>query len=260
MKVPTVKTETNPDKGNSSSEKPTDKSWPQGLKIREIEERDNDITTDIGLNGIWKMVIKKLAKHVVQTKELIAIEVGIVCILYYLGINIIFSLVSAFVIAPFLVYMAIVQYFVKTKFYDDPTTLDIRSNMYRYWRRSDVPEIKLWIAEIDSEIVGCIAIRPCNLIGLAEDPDPKSEIRNKERAALERMYVSDKWRGKGIATILVRHALSFCKECGFREIELVTSSFQMEAQKLYRKFGFEVESTYQLCFGYCTVFNFLKKL
>ncbi|UPM54845.1 bifunctional helix-turn-helix transcriptional regulator/GNAT family N-acetyltransferase [Gottfriedia acidiceleris] len=81
---------------------------------------------------------------------------------------------------------------------------------------------ELWIAEVNGEIVGSIAITKAN-----------------ESVAQLRWYVLDeKYQGLGIGKKLIETALNFCKENQFEHVFLWTVSTLETARYLYKKYNF----------------------
>ena len=85
------------------------------------------------------------------------------------------------------------------------------------------PNGRLYVAYWDGKPAGCIALLPSA----------------RESAELKRLYVRPDFRGRGIASALVRRLLDDAREIGYQSIRLDTLPFLVEAIALYRKFGFE---------------------
>ncbi len=81
---------------------------------------------------------------------------------------------------------------------------------------------RLWIAERDGRIIGCIAIT-------AALP---------ETAQLCWFLVDPSGRGVGLGKRLLHEAVTFCRDCGYRTIILWTVSALTAAAHLYRSAGF----------------------
>jgi ribosomal protein S18 acetylase RimI-like enzyme len=64
-----------------------------------------------------------------------------------------------------------------------------------------------------------------------------------EECYIEFIATDKKFRGKGIATALIRHAGEFAEKNGFEEFTLYVASGN-PAEKLYERLGFEVQSSY----------------
>ncbi len=82
---------------------------------------------------------------------------------------------------------------------------------------------RLWIAEREGRIVGCIAI-------VASSPLV---------AQLRWFLVEPSSRGEGVGKRLLTEAVAFCRTCGYRSIILWTVSALATAAHLYRLAGFE---------------------
>lgn len=81
---------------------------------------------------------------------------------------------------------------------------------------------RLWIAEKDDRIVGCVAI----------------VAASAEVAQLRWFLVDPSVRGAGLGKQLLQEAVQFCKECGYRSVILWTVSALTAAAHLYRGVGF----------------------
>ncbi|MCX8188209.1 MAG: GNAT family N-acetyltransferase [Nitrososphaeria archaeon] len=80
----------------------------------------------------------------------------------------------------------------------------------------------VWIVEDDKKIIGCIAV-----FG-----------RSKDCAQIRWFLVHPEYRGKGLGKKLLEKAIEFCKNYGYRNIYLWTTSELAVAKKLYTGFGF----------------------
>jgi ribosomal protein S18 acetylase RimI-like enzyme len=87
---------------------------------------------------------------------------------------------------------------------------------------SPSPRQRLWIAERDGRIVGCVAI-------VTAAP---------QAAQLRWFLVEPSARGCGLGRRLLDEALGFCRECGYAEVFLWTESALTAAARLYRAAGF----------------------
>lgn len=91
--------------------------------------------------------------------------------------------------------------------------------------RLRVPEITFWSARLDSQLVGCVALK--------EFGDQQGEIKS--------MHTLKEMRGKGIARDLVVHLLNEARKRGLTQLWLETGKTPpfLPAQKLYESFGFK---------------------
>jgi ribosomal protein S18 acetylase RimI-like enzyme len=88
------------------------------------------------------------------------------------------------------------------------------------------PSGGLWIATVDDDVAGCVALRPL-VAGTCE---------------MKRLYLRPAFRGRGAGRMLVSHALSAAAAMGYRRICLDTLPSMKSAIELYRSLGFvEVE-------------------
>jgi GNAT superfamily N-acetyltransferase len=86
---------------------------------------------------------------------------------------------------------------------------------------------RIWIAEQDGRLVGCIGI-----LG-----------RENGEAQLRWFLVDPALRGQGLGRRLVNEALAFCRVRGCQSVYLWTVSVLMTAAKLYREAGFQITAT-----------------
>ena len=94
----------------------------------------------------------------------------------------------------------------------------------------------LWLARIDGELAGCVGLRRLRLPdGFPKGP-PCSEIK--------RMYVREKFRGRGIGQKLLTAAERFAREAGYAWIYLDTTEEMAKAARLYERNGYEVCDRY----------------
>ena len=82
---------------------------------------------------------------------------------------------------------------------------------------------RLWIADRENRIVGCIAI-----VGTSE-----------QEAQLRWFVVEPSARGFGLGKRLLHEAVAFCKRSGYKSVFLWTVSALRAAAHLYRSVGFE---------------------
>src|SRR5262245_23400044 len=112
------------------------------------------------------------------------------------------------------------------------------------------PRERLWIAERDGRIVGCIAIvvaepshspRPLSQGERGADVShlPLSQGgRGGDVAQLRWFLVDPSARGAGLGKTLLNEAVAFCRERGYRSIILWTVSALAAAAHLYQSVGF----------------------
>jgi GNAT superfamily N-acetyltransferase len=84
------------------------------------------------------------------------------------------------------------------------------------------PRGRLWLARIDGEAAGCIALHPLD----------------DERCELKRLYVLPKFRGHGLGRLLVDTMIDAARALGFRHILLDTLTPLQTAIRIYREKGF----------------------
>jgi GNAT superfamily N-acetyltransferase len=89
-----------------------------------------------------------------------------------------------------------------------------------------------WLAEAKSELAGCVGLRRLPL-------REKSGLDRSECAEIKRMYVRERFRGRGIAQRLLAAAERFARDEGYPWIYLDTTNEMVEAARLYERNGFE---------------------
>lgn len=102
--------------------------------------------------------------------------------------------------------------------YTDPTTDDL-------FTLFQTPKSFLWVAELESEIVGCCGIFPTENL-----PETCTE--------LVKFYISEKGRGKGIGRLLLEKTVETAKEFGYSQIYLESIPEFSTAVSIYEKQGF----------------------
>ena len=78
------------------------------------------------------------------------------------------------------------------------------------------------VARLDGVAVGCGAVK----------------FVNRDYAEVKRMYVTPRWRGRGVAQTLLRHLERLSHQNGFGILRLETGIHQPEAVTLYERAGF----------------------
>jgi GNAT superfamily N-acetyltransferase len=90
----------------------------------------------------------------------------------------------------------------------------------------------LWLARVDGELAGCV--------GLRRLPRPQElELEDLKCAEIKRMYVREKFRGRGLAARLLEAVENFARGEGYARIYLDTASGMVAAARLYERSGYE---------------------
>lgn len=90
----------------------------------------------------------------------------------------------------------------------------------------NVPKAVYFLVEQNGEVLGSAGIAPL-------------EHYDGNCCELQKMYLLDQARGKGIGSLLMDACLSKAHEFGFEQCYLETMPYMKAAQKLYQKSGFE---------------------
>jgi ribosomal protein S18 acetylase RimI-like enzyme len=97
---------------------------------------------------------------------------------------------------------------------------------------------RLWIAECDSRLVGCVAV----------------VAGTETEAQLRWFLVHPSCRGVGLGKRLLREAVVFARQSGYQAMFLWTVSALTAAARLYRAQGFaKVEEQARVCWGVAVV-------
>jgi len=91
------------------------------------------------------------------------------------------------------------------------------------------PKGRLYLAECNGKIAGCIALRPMNEEGVCE---------------MKRLFVREEFRGKKIGRILAEKILADAKAIGYHTMRLDTLQRMEAARALYKKLGFNIIPAY----------------
>jgi GNAT superfamily N-acetyltransferase len=79
-----------------------------------------------------------------------------------------------------------------------------------------------WVAEVDGEVVGTVAVRP----------------KNERICEVKRLYLRADKRGSGLGQALYEHAEAFARAAGYHGIWLDSSRRFDKAHRLYERNGF----------------------
>jgi GNAT superfamily N-acetyltransferase len=93
--------------------------------------------------------------------------------------------------------------------------------------------VKRFVAEIDGEIVGSVALFP------AKTDAYKGFVEMLDYPEIRMLAVSLQSRNKGIASALIHECIRHTKSNGSKYIGLHTADFMKSAMKLYEQIGFE---------------------
>jgi GNAT superfamily N-acetyltransferase len=108
----------------------------------------------------------------------------------------------------------------------------VADSLARFALTFDPDRNRLWIAEMGGQIAGCIGV-----VG-----------HSQSEAQLRWFLVRPAWRGHGLGQALLRRALQFCRERGFKSVFLWTFHGLDAAAHLYQSAGFRIteQKTHQI--------------
>lgn len=90
----------------------------------------------------------------------------------------------------------------------------------------DVSKAVYFVIELEGAIIGCAGIA-------------QLENYHGNCCELQKMYLLERARGRGLGSQMMNTCLSAAKTFGYEECYLETMPYMKDAQKLYRKSGFE---------------------
>lgn len=85
-----------------------------------------------------------------------------------------------------------------------------------------LPNGRLYLAYLDSDIVGCVALRQLN----------------DDYCEMKRLYVRPGYRGKHIGKALIEQIIADAKQIGYQHMRLDTFPFMDSAIQMYYLYGF----------------------
>lgn len=101
---------------------------------------------------------------------------------------------------------------------------EVATELSEFLQRFDAHRDGFWLASLDSEIVGSIAI--------------SGQQAAAREARLRWFIVSPNCRGYGLGRLLMQTAIAFCHRAEFDRVYLWTTTGLDAAHHLYRQFGF----------------------
>lgn len=119
------------------------------------------------------------------------------------------------------------------KWFTKVFTQDMK-NIYEWYGKGYRQQTAFWVACINKEIIGTIAVVPV--------PYPESynfETKTYEIAELRRLSISNKYQRMGIGKLLIDHSEQWCKKIGYKTISLETLPIMYKATSFYEKMGYE---------------------
>ena len=101
----------------------------------------------------------------------------------------------------------------------------VAKTFFEFINHYDPINDRIWIAEYEQELIGTIAV-----------------VGKGETALLRWFLLDPAFRGLGLGKQLINDAIDYCKNKGFKNIELGTAGDLKAALSLYKKLGFEIIS------------------
>ena len=105
----------------------------------------------------------------------------------------------------------------------------VAESLGAFAQRNDSVDERIWIAEKVGRIVGCVGI-----------------VKHVPTTAQLRWFlVTPDARGVGLGGLLIRDALQFCRDVGYRHVFLWTTSELTAAKHLYETMGFALTEQHE---------------
>jgi GNAT superfamily N-acetyltransferase len=123
---------------------------------------------------------------------------------------------------------------VKSMSWTEDMVLATEKATKKFLRQSWDPSIECYLATYAGSVVGGCAVSFC--IGYPSGRNPSGKF-----AYLFNMYVEPEYRGKGIATLLLKHITQLCREKG---VEKMTLHDTKMSKGIYIKEGFVKSENY----------------
>ena len=193
------------------------------LTIRSFQHSDQKECVQIFMDG-FQDYIKNLAVTFLSKSS------------RYVGMAAVFTLLAAvlwsiwiFVVFVFIVLILLTFFYI---------TLHVASYKYvNYAMKTDMRDAEksymsdkgghIWVAELYGKVVGMVALR--------HDENLKPGVFE-----LQRMYVVPRYKRMGIGKQMLTEVITHAKKHRMNMIVLTTSTIQVAATQLYRKYGFKV--------------------
>ena len=190
------------------------------IEIREMQSHDEDRVYKLVRNTIFIGIARRVFLDEIMSKRFMFMN-GLMSIVLAHAAHLSFTTwLLIFAMLPLIVYTC----FPRLSFWLsilDGKAMDLnklKTTMYNYWIRPDQPNRALWVATLDSKIVGTVAIRPGSIAPMLRSANAKRSVSSdKYTAVLERMAIVNEYQGLGIGKKLMNHAIESCKAQDYDE-------------------------------------------
>ncbi|BDU26146.1 bifunctional helix-turn-helix transcriptional regulator/GNAT family N-acetyltransferase [Flavobacterium sp. GSB-24] len=126
--------------------------------------------------------------------------------------------------------------YLHSKIYDQESSFSnefefyVVKTFYHFLEQYSPEKDRLWMAEYNNQIIGCIAI-----------------VHQNEQEAQLRWFLSDpSFRGLGIGKKLLNDAIAFCREKRYKNVFLLTTDKQERALDMYKTAGFKLTNSQEV--------------
>lgn len=92
------------------------------------------------------------------------------------------------------------------------------------------PALVFFVACVQGSVAGFVQMR---------QKESEPQVTGPAPVELQRLYVDARWHGRGVAKALVRQALSWASQQGYKSVWLGVGEVNFRAQRFYEKFGLQ---------------------
>lgn len=121
-------------------------------------------------------------------------------------------------------------------------------DLYRvfYEQPSNIDSARMFLRDrlVNEESVVFLAVNEDESLGFVQLYPTFSSVSMKRSWILNDLFVKESARKRGVGEKLLQASITFAKSTGAKGVSLETRNENVNAQRLYEKFGFEKESNY----------------
>jgi len=100
------------------------------------------------------------------------------------------------------------------------------------------PDQALFVAEVDGDVVGLVRVQALERLEVPDVP----ALAPRRYAMVQELVVAQTHQRRGIATLLMREAHRWARDCGLTQVELSVYDFNQPALRLYQNLGYAHDS------------------
>ena len=242
------------------------------VTVRPFEARDVDVIKPFLETRMWLPTVQRLLDAYLLSTKAIALYGGVCATVVYMRPGVASAALSALTLAG---YLATVKYVLPRAAFRvlvQPQVPEYAQGFDKYWVDSAGRCKRLWVAEVNGQVVGCAGLRPMpkgaykhavfgdvtrklnrNTAAATSDTaahDDSSDVTTVpviRTAYVTSFAVSERHGRQGVGRRLMNHMTSYCRDNDFDTVILHTNLLSTDAVNFYHKVGFkdvEYLSTY----------------